>query len=252
MRPGAIMCNQGEGPPRRTSIPPAPRPSRPPPPPLLRPAGECIWLHLPLIADCLRSCHEIFPSARRSRDAPEIPPCRSTELTAQHTQSSPLGPAPFRPAPSARIVVSRPGVAAPSPGPPTLGRSTTPTPPPPPTPPAKSARAPSPPPPPLSRTPLPPSRLCPPYALSPRTAPPSLPRQDFCSARRRPGPCCAGRCASRPPRCRRSSSTTRPPRTPRSLWLRAGRTPAAGLTAAAAVSRPSSCRASPRRRRASA
>mmetsp|Transcript_28720 Transcript_28720/g.92017 ORF Transcript_28720/g.92017 Transcript_28720/m.92017 type:complete len:330 (+) Transcript_28720:77-1066(+) len=34
MRPGAIMCNQ----------------------------GECIWLHLPLIADCLRSCHEIFPS----------------------------------------------------------------------------------------------------------------------------------------------------------------------------------------------
>jgi len=34
MRPGAIMCNQ----------------------------GECIWLHLDLIGDCMRSCTEVFPS----------------------------------------------------------------------------------------------------------------------------------------------------------------------------------------------
>jgi len=34
MRPGGIMCNQ----------------------------GECIWLHLPLIADCLKACQKVFPS----------------------------------------------------------------------------------------------------------------------------------------------------------------------------------------------
>lgn len=34
MRPGAIMCNQ----------------------------GECIWLHLDLIGECMRSCTEVFPS----------------------------------------------------------------------------------------------------------------------------------------------------------------------------------------------
>ena len=34
MRPGAIMCNQ----------------------------GECIWLHLPLIAECLQACQMVFPS----------------------------------------------------------------------------------------------------------------------------------------------------------------------------------------------
>jgi len=34
MRPGAIMCNQ----------------------------GECVWLHLPLITDCLQACQKVFPS----------------------------------------------------------------------------------------------------------------------------------------------------------------------------------------------